>query len=78
MSLRSKLNSLIHKGRLSQHYADRIKNTLDKEKAFDIIKDKKVSVWLLFESDGLEGYNEWTRGDELTQEEFDYLRGMLV
>lgn len=78
MSLRSELNNLRYKGRLSLHHVNRIKGALDKEKAFDIIKAKKVSVWLLFKSNNVVGYNHWTSGEPLTQEEFDYLRGMLV
>ena len=47
-------------------------------KALEIIKEKRVDVWLLFECDSLNEYNHNTSSYDLTKKEYDLLKEVLV
>ena len=47
-------------------------------KALEIIKEKRVDVWLLFECDSIVEYNQNTHSCCLNQEEYDLLKEVLV
>lgn len=61
---------------------ERIENLL-KLKAFDIIKEKQVDVYILLKTKSLDEYNEWYVGIQddfmpLTQDEYELLREVLL
>jgi len=62
------------KNSLLKEYA----KTQNKLKAFEIIKEKRVSVELLLKSQDLRFYNYHHTGKNLTQEEYDLLKEVLL
>lgn len=56
--------------------ADENGDLLKYKRAFEIIKNKKVNVKWLFNSEDVEDYNKWYEY-HLTQEEYDLLKEML-